>query len=59
MSTLHPMNRENKPWYGQSRFWWLIIILLAGLVYFMGIAHESIWFDERGRRRWLWLFLVD
>jgi uncharacterized protein (DUF2141 family) len=40
------MDRENKPWYGQPRFWWLIIILLAGLVYITGIAHESIWFDE-------------
>ena len=46
MSTLHRMDRENKPWYGQPRFWWIIIILLAGLVYFTGIAHESIWFDE-------------
>jgi len=46
MSTLHPINRENKPWYGQPRFWWLIIIVLAGLVYITGISHESIWFDE-------------
>lgn len=46
MTTLHHMDRENKPWYGQPRFWWLIIILLAGLVYITGIAHESIWFDE-------------
>ena len=42
MSSLHPMIRENRPWYGQPRFCWLIVILLAGLVYFMGIAHESI-----------------
>jgi uncharacterized protein (DUF2141 family) len=46
MSTLHRMDRENKSWYGQPRFWWLIMILLAGLIYFIGIAHESIWFDE-------------
>lgn len=46
MSTFYPMDREIKAWYSQPRFWWLIIILLAGLVYFMGIAHESIWFDE-------------
>jgi uncharacterized membrane protein len=40
------MNHENKPWYGQPRLWWLIIILLAVLVYFSGISHESLWFDE-------------
>lgn len=46
MSTLPRMDRENKPWVGQPRTWWLAIILLAGLVYFMGVAHESIWFRE-------------
>jgi uncharacterized protein (DUF2141 family) len=40
------MNRENKAWYIQPRLWWLVIVLLAGLVYFTGISHESIWFDE-------------
>jgi len=40
------MDHETKPWYGQPRWWWLIIVLSAGLVYFTGIAHESIWFDE-------------
>ncbi len=40
------MNHENKPWYGQPHLWWLIIILLAVLVYFSGISHESLWFDE-------------
>jgi uncharacterized protein (DUF2141 family) len=40
------MDRENKPWYSRPRFWWPVIILLAGLVYFTGISHESIWFDE-------------
>ena len=40
------MERENKLWYGQPHFWWLIVIIMAGLVYFTGIAHESIWFDE-------------
>jgi len=39
-------HKENKPWYVQLRLWWLAIILLAGLVYFTGIAHEAIWFDE-------------
>jgi uncharacterized protein (DUF2141 family) len=46
MSTLHQKDIENKPWYGQPSFWWLIIILSAGLVYSIGTAHESIWFDE-------------
>jgi uncharacterized protein (DUF2141 family) len=46
MSTLHRMDGESKPWYGQPRLLWLIIILLAGAVYFTGIAHESLWFDE-------------
>jgi uncharacterized protein (DUF2141 family) len=40
------VHHENKPWYGQTRLWWLIIILLAVLVYFSGITHESLWFDE-------------
>ncbi len=40
------MNHENKPWYRQPHFWWIGIIILAGLVYFAGISHESIWFDE-------------
>ncbi len=46
MSTLHRLDRDNRRWYAQPRLWWLNIVLCAGLVYFTGIAHESIWFDE-------------
>jgi hypothetical protein len=46
MFTLQHSDHENRLWHPQPRFWWLSIILLARLVYFIGIAHESIWFDE-------------
>ncbi len=40
------MNSKQNPWYSQSFVWWIIIIGITCLVYFLGITHESIWFDE-------------
>jgi hypothetical protein len=39
-SALDRMHGANKPWYLEPRRWLLIIVLLAGLVYFTGIARE-------------------
>jgi uncharacterized protein (DUF2141 family) len=40
------MNTKQNAWNSQSLIRWIIIIGVACLVYVMGIAHESIWFDE-------------
>jgi 4-amino-4-deoxy-L-arabinose transferase-like glycosyltransferase len=39
-------NMKQKPWYSQDPILWIVIVVVASLVYFWGIAHESIWFDE-------------
>src|SRR5512137_716061 len=40
------MNTQHTVWNSPSLIRWVIIIGVACLVYFIGIAHESIWFDE-------------
>jgi len=29
-----------------SKLWWFLLILISGVIYFAGISHESIWWDE-------------
>lgn len=41
------MDKKTEFWFSQKAwFWWIIILCSACLVYFSGISHESIWWDE-------------
>jgi uncharacterized protein (DUF2141 family) len=40
------MTTKQSTWNSQSLIRWILIIGVACLVYVIGIAHESIWFDE-------------
>jgi hypothetical protein len=40
------MDRKKPTWNSPILYSWIAIILVACLVYAIGITHESIWFDE-------------
>jgi uncharacterized membrane protein len=40
------MDRKKPTWDSPNLYCWIAIILVACLVYAIGITHESIWFDE-------------
>jgi 4-amino-4-deoxy-L-arabinose transferase-like glycosyltransferase len=40
------MSLSTQPWSWQKAVVWLVVITIAAVVYFSGISHELIWYDE-------------
>ena len=40
------VNEKANHFLSHPIFWWSIIIFISIFIYFLGISHESIWWDE-------------